>query len=83
MSFINGVNANTILSLSDNAFDPTTAILLNNGAAGQLEVALDGLTNGPGVGLGDIPTPFTPGVFGTTGVVEFGNVESRFDAAGF
>ena len=83
VSFINGVNANTILSLSDNAFDPTTAILLNNGAAGQLEVALDGLTNGPGVGLGDIPTPFTPGVFGTTGVVEFGNVESMFDAAGF
>ena len=83
VNFVNGANANTILSLSNNTFDPTTAILLNNGAAGQLEVALDGLTNGPGVGLGDIATPFTPGVFGTTGVVEFGNVESMFDAAGF
>ena len=80
VSFINGVNANTILSLSDNAFDPNTAILLNNGAAGQLEVALDGLTNGPGVGLEDIATPFTPGVFG---VDQFGNVESMFDGAGF
>ena len=83
VSFMNEAGATTTLSLSDNDFDPATAVFVNNGVAGDLEVALDGLTNGPGFDEVDIATPFTSGMFGTTGVVEFGNVESMFNAAGF
>ena len=83
VNFFNAANATTILSLSDNDFNPVTAVFTNNGVAGDLVVALDGLTNGPGFGLGDIPTPSEDGLFGTTGVAEFGTIESTFDNAEF
>ena len=83
VSFANGATSNTILSLSNNDFDPTTAVFTNAGAAGQLEVALDGLTNGPEFGQGNIIVPNQAGVFGTTGVAGFGLLDSTFNSAGF
>ena len=81
--FTNGATSNTILSLSNNDFDPTTAGFFNAGLPGQLEIALDGLTNGPGLIQGNIAAPNQAGVFGTTGVTNFGILESTFSNAGF
>ena len=83
VAFTNGATSNTILSLSNNDFDPTTAGFFNAGLPGQLEIALDGLTNGPGLIQGNIATPNQAGVFGTTGVTNFGILESTFSNAGF
>ena len=88
-NIVNGAGATTSLSLSTNLFDdelmlaPNPFMFTNMGGAGQLTIALDGTTNGPGLIQGGILAPNQPGVFGVTGEVEFGNVEDVFDAAGF